>query len=86
VAFTAFPGDYSTELAGHLRQELADEGLFHVSTSFNGDYIGYLLPAEHYDSGHYETRTMGVFGRWCGQYITEVSRRILRRIMDKSGI
>lgn len=86
VAFTAFPGDYSTELSGYLRQELADEGVFHVCTSFNGDYIGYLLPAEHYDSGHYETRTMGVFGRWCGQYITEVSRRSLRRIMDKSGI
>jgi hypothetical protein len=84
LALTAWPGDFSTELSAQLASHWQKRGVFHVSTSFNGDYIGYLLPERHYDSGHYEAQTMGFFGRWCGAYLSEVSRRAHERIMKQA--
>lgn len=82
VILTGWPGDYSTELAGQLTHRWdRREGLIHLSTSFNGDYIGYLLPRRHWESDDYEARSMSIFGPWCGEYLTEVSDRCIARIM-----
>jgi hypothetical protein len=83
VVLTGWPGDYSTELAGRLTHRWSRrKGIVHLSTSFNGDYIGYLLPRKHWESDDYEARTMSIFGPWCGEYLTEVSDRCIARIMN----
>jgi hypothetical protein len=71
------PCDYSGELAVQAREQAAEEGLTAVVTSFNGDYIGYVLPHERYSTGHYEARDMNLFGPWCGEYLGEVVSRII---------
>lgn len=73
------PADYSAELAASLRQVVQGTERTVFVTSFNGDYIGYLLPEARYDSGHYEATSMNFFGPWCGVYFTELSRALLAR-------
>jgi len=74
------PCDYSGELAAGLEAWAAGRHLTPIVTSFNGDYIGYLLPQSRYASGHYEARDMNLFGPWCGEYFDEISRRLIRRL------
>lgn len=47
------PADYSGILTEQLRQHLA--GCTTIVTSFNGDYVGYILPDSYYPLGEYET-------------------------------
>jgi hypothetical protein len=81
IALLGMPGDFSGELAAALGAEFAAKPLVPAITSFNGDYIGYLLPRSRYGSPSYEGRTMSLFGPWCGEYAQDVSRRLLKRIM-----
>ena len=74
------PGDFSGELAVELERWCAEMPVIPIVTSFNGDYIGYLVPARHYGTGSYEVRDMNFFGPWCGEYFGELSRRIIRRM------
>lgn len=72
------PGDYSGELAVELE---APRGLEPVITSFNGDYVGYLLPRSRYRRTNYEAREMNLFGPWSGELLQAAARRVLRRII-----
>ncbi len=74
--FFAMPCDYSGELAAVL--EKTDSPYIPVITSFNGDYIGYLVTRNRYDTPHYETRTMNFFGPWSGEYFNEIAERVLK--------
>ncbi len=80
VVLLGLPADFSGELAGELEAAGRAAGLTVLVTSFNGDYIGYALPRRHWDSGHYEARTMSFFGPWCGEYLSGVSREILGKL------
>jgi neutral ceramidase len=54
------PADYN----GPMASELCGGGAVHgIVTSFNGDYIGYIVPKERYDLDSYEPRNMAFFGR-----------------------
>ena len=53
---------------------------YSVGTSFNGDYVGYLLPQRRYSTPHFETRGENLFGPWCGEYFNEISRRVVARL------
>lgn len=74
------PGDFSGELTVELERLCAEMPVTPIVTSFNGDYIGYLVPARHYGTGSYEVRGMNFFGPWCGEYFVELSRRIITRM------
>ena len=81
------PADYSGELALRLTPtapsgpgERTPPALIPVVTSFNGDYIGYLLPQKRYAEDHYESRTANFFGPWCGEYFHELSGRLIGRL------
>lgn len=56
------PGDYSGELALALKSSTTPTPTQVTVTSFNGDYIGYIVPAAYYPMNTYETRTMSFFG------------------------
>ncbi|MCD6365729.1 MAG: hypothetical protein J7M14_07620, partial [Planctomycetes bacterium] len=78
LVLLGMPCDYSGELANRL--ESAKVGpVESLVTSFNGDYIGYLIPHGRYHLKHYESRDANLFGPWCGEYFDELSRRILQR-------
>lgn len=73
------PADFSGELAAELERWGARRGLTAAVTSFNGDYVGYLVPRKRYGSGDYEVRGMSLFGPWCGEYFCELARRIMKQ-------
>ena len=54
------PADYNGNMASELRGEGGVRG---IVTSFNGDYIGYIVPKARYDVDSYEPRNMAFFGR-----------------------
>ncbi len=82
-----FPGDYAGHLARDLTQWAAERDLTLVPTSFNGDYKGYLVSQPIFIHQHcYETRAMNFFGPWCGQYLTEVSKRAIERMQAVASV
>lgn len=74
------PADYSGELAMRLSAQAAATGLTPVVTSFNGDYVGYLLPQERYWTSTTETVGENLFGPWAGEYFNDICLRILGRM------
>jgi hypothetical protein len=72
----ATPCDFSGELALRLRPGFRERGLQTVVTSFNGDYIGYVIPARYYHLPGYESRTMSFFGPTVPDYFDELIRRL----------
>ena len=56
------PCDFSGELALSLKAAATEHRLATVVTSFNGDYMGYVIPAKYYALDGYEPRTMSFFG------------------------
>ena len=79
VVLLGAPADYSGEFMDELEQTAAQEGLEVVATSFNGGYIGYITPDEHYDLDEYETRSMSFFGPHSGSYLTAMLQQLLRQ-------
>jgi hypothetical protein len=56
------PCDFSGELALELKDSLRARHHDAVVTSFNGDYVGYVIPARYYHLAGYEPRVMSFFG------------------------
>jgi hypothetical protein len=56
------PCDFSGELALNVKAAARAHGLAAAVTSFNGDYVGYVIPAKYYPLAGYEPRTMSFFG------------------------
>ena len=87
LVFLGMPGDYSGELSARLGWRVgaggpppADDALIPVVTSFNGDYIGYLIPHERYCQDQYESRDANFFGPWCGEHFHDLSVRLVKRL------
>ncbi|PVY41274.1 neutral/alkaline non-lysosomal ceramidase N-terminal domain-containing protein [Pontibacter virosus] len=69
------PADYSGELLPALERQ----GQPVIVTGFNGGYIGYITPDQHYYLRKYETRAMNFYGPQSGSYLTEILSRIMRQ-------
>ena len=67
------PVEFSSLLSAPLRSEAEASGLQLTPTVFNGDYVGYVLPIEIYDSGAYETK-MNFLGPGGGAWFSELIR------------
>ncbi len=74
--WTTTPADYSGELALIQQNALARKGFQSAISSFNGAYIGYILPAKYYHLNEYESRTMSWFGPHSGPYLAELISRM----------
>ncbi len=70
------PCDFSGELALGIKDFLRARGCDAVVTSFNGDYVGYVIPARYYHLGGYEPRLMSFFGPNVPDYFDELLRRM----------
>lgn len=73
IILLGVPADYS----GMLNKELEAENAHLMVTSFNGGYIGYVIPDAYYHLPHREARELNWFGPYTGSYVTEVMNRAL---------
>jgi neutral ceramidase len=77
AAWVSAPCDFSGELALNIKDFARRSGLHAVVTSFNGDYIGYVIPNRYYHMEGYEPRLMSFFGPDTPEYLSEFIRRML---------
>lgn len=76
VVWVSTPCDFSGELALGLKEHAAVQGRRLNVTSFNGDYIGYVIPTKYYHLGGYEPQTMSFHGPATADYLEELVRRL----------
>ncbi|MCE1198581.1 MAG: neutral/alkaline non-lysosomal ceramidase N-terminal domain-containing protein [Marinilabiliales bacterium] len=68
------PADFSGEFAVQLKNGLARKGFGGLVTSFNGSYVGYVVPGKYFYMDEYEPKLMGWFGPTNGDYFADVFR------------
>lgn len=75
------PCDFSGELATGYKNQVCKYNYNAVVTSFNGAYIGYVIPGKYYHLNEYESRLMSWFGPYTGPYFDDMIRRMIDRIV-----
>ena len=76
------PCDFSGELALGIKDFLRARGDSAVVTSFNGDYVGYVIPSRYYHLGGYEPRLMSFFGPNVPDYFDELIRSMALALVN----
>jgi hypothetical protein len=77
------PCDFSGELALGIKDFLQARGSSATITSFNGDYVGYVIPARYYHLNGYEPRLMSFFGPNVPDYFDELIRTMALALVSK---
>ena len=77
------PCDFSGELALGIKDFMQVRGSHAVVTSFNGDYIGYVISPRYYHLNGYEPRTMSFFGPNVPDYFDEFIRKMALELATK---
>ncbi len=77
------PCDFSGELGLGIKAALRGGGFSTAITSFNGDYIGYVIPARYYHLAGYEPRTMSFFGPTVPDYLDELIQTLAAEMVSK---
>ncbi|MBB6610771.1 neutral/alkaline non-lysosomal ceramidase N-terminal domain-containing protein [Pontibacter sp. Tf4] len=72
------PADYSGEYMKELEQLAGQQDQQLIVTGFNGGYMGYLTPSRHYMLDAYEVRDMNFYGKWGGDYLTDLFRNLIK--------
>ena len=80
------PADFSGEYALQLKNSLAPYGYHANVTSFNGNYVGYIVPGRYFYLDEYEPKVMGWFGPNMGEYTMDVIRQVSRMMTDSDNI
>lgn len=70
------PCDFSGELGIGIKNLMHVKGSSAVITSFNGDYIGYVIPSRYYHLDGYEPRLMSFYGPNVPDYLDELMRAL----------
>ncbi len=76
------PADFSGETTILYKNAMYKKGYKAIVTSFNGAYVGYVLPMRYYHMDEYETRLMSWFGPYMGPYTNEMIRRMMTSLAD----
>lgn len=77
------PCDFSGEMALAIKDLARARGFGAVVTSFNGDYVGYVIPPRYYHLPGYEPRTMSFYGPNVPEYFDELLRAIEMELIAK---
>jgi hypothetical protein len=77
------PCDFSGELALGIKDCLRVRGSSAVVTSFNGDYIGYVISPRYYHLDGYEPRLMSFFGPNVPEYFDELIRTMALSLVNQ---
>jgi hypothetical protein len=76
-------GEISGVFYEEWEQQAAAHGLNLIITTFNGGYIGYITPDEHYDMRHHEVRDTHWFGPHIGSYYKDLVRDLIFRVAEE---
>lgn len=79
------PCDFSGELAADLKSKARAAGARLSITSFNGDYVGYVIPSKYYGMPGYEPRTMSFFGPHLPEYFVAAIESISGALLPPNG-
>ncbi|MCF6281213.1 MAG: neutral/alkaline non-lysosomal ceramidase N-terminal domain-containing protein [Candidatus Polarisedimenticolaceae bacterium] len=75
-----FPGDYAGHLATQLSEAIrqqSQQSLLTATTSFNGDFDGYLISHQWFESlDRTESRGLNFFGPWGGEYLNMLALKM----------
>lgn len=74
--WSTMPADFSGELALIHENKLLRQGFSSTITSFNGAYIGYIIPQKYYYLDEYESMVMSWFGPNMTPYLDEMLSRM----------
>jgi neutral ceramidase len=75
------PSEFSGELAMQVKAAAAEQGQRVTITSFNGCYLGYVVPSQYDNLEGYETRTMCWFGPGFGDYLAHLMAKAILQDM-----
>jgi len=75
------PSDFSGEMAIDYKRAMNNEGYRALVTSFNGAYVGYIIPGKYYHLDEYESRLMSWYGPNMGPYTHEMIRRMMEKLI-----
>jgi hypothetical protein len=82
MVWISTPADFSGEFALQLKNTLAAKGFDANVTSFNGSYVGYIIPGRYFYLDEYEPKTMGFFGPTMGDYTFDLINRITNILIN----
>ena len=77
------PSDFSGEYALQIKNALAAGGYDAVVSSFNGSYVGYIVPGRYFYMDEYEPKLMGWFGPTMGDYSMDLIRHLTGIVGNK---
>lgn len=77
------PCDFSGEYALQIKNALLSKGFNANITSFNGSYVGYIIPGRYFYLDKYEPKLMGWFGPNMGDYTMDIIRQISGIVTQK---
>jgi neutral ceramidase len=80
------PADFSGEYALQHKNALAAKGFKANISSFNGSYVGYIVPGRYFYYDQYESKLMGWFGPNMGEYTMDLIRRISKILTAADNI
>lgn len=80
------PCDFSGEYALQIKNSMAVKGFKSIISSFNGSYIGYIVPGRYFYINEYEPKLMGWFGPDMGEYTMDLIRLISKISTDTDKV
>lgn len=80
------PSDFSGEYAQQIKNTLTVNGFRSNITSFNGSYVGYIIPGKYFYIDEYESKLMGWYGPEMGEYTVDMIRQITRIVTGSDKI
>ena len=80
------PCDFSGEYALQLKNSLSAYGFHANVTSFNGGYVGYIVPGRYFYLDEYEPKVMGWYGPNMGEYTMDMIRQLARAMTNTDNI
>uniref|UniRef100_UPI003217C2AB neutral/alkaline non-lysosomal ceramidase N-terminal domain-containing protein n=1 Tax=uncultured Draconibacterium sp. TaxID=1573823 RepID=UPI003217C2AB len=76
------PSDFSGEYALQIKNNLAARGFKANVSSFNGSYLGYIIPGKYFYLDKYEPKTMGWFGPNMGDYTMDLIHQLTEIVIE----
>ncbi len=83
MIWVSTPADFSGEFALQYKNSLIEKGFDANITSFNGSYVGYIIPGRYFYLDEYEPKTMGMFGPTMGDYTFQMINQLTGLMINK---
>ena len=80
MVWITMPYELSGEYGVDLQNALELAGYNSALTSFNGQYLGYIVPQKYYYYDTYEARLMGWYGPSMGDYLMELNFKLANEL------